>query len=259
MPQQDKWRNCIKCQVMFFDGHVPANKGRCPVGGGHEAAGFNFVLPHDVPENYRTQSRWRNCWKCQVMFFDGHVPANKGRCPSGGGHEAAGYNFVLPHTEPPRHDRQTWWRNCAKCQALFFQGHPHTQGVCPAGGGHAAAGPNFTLPHVPGPVPSRPPDPPPPRRPVISVSVSSSETYRVTGSGFRGNVPVSVRMSDGFGNPDHYFHTRSSASGGIDVTFTVSCNSGWTLYFSASDGTVVPKNVDSTGQLWSNVVQEACR
>jgi hypothetical protein len=29
---------------MFFDGFP--DKGRCPAGGGHQAAGFNFVLPH---------------------------------------------------------------------------------------------------------------------------------------------------------------------------------------------------------------------
>jgi len=41
---QDSWRFCHKCVSMFFDGFP--NKGSCPRGGGHEAAGFNFRLPH---------------------------------------------------------------------------------------------------------------------------------------------------------------------------------------------------------------------
>lgn len=40
-----------------------------------------------------TQDNWRYCDKCHAKFFDGY--ADKGRCPSGGGHHAQGYNFVL--------------------------------------------------------------------------------------------------------------------------------------------------------------------
>jgi hypothetical protein len=77
---------------MFFDGFP--DKGRCPGGGGHEAAGFQFVLPHDIRVAGLNQGSWRFCRKCNVMFFDG-FPA-KGRCQGGGGHEAAGFQFVLP-------------------------------------------------------------------------------------------------------------------------------------------------------------------
>ena len=45
------------------------DKGACPRGGGHEAAGFNFVLRHDTPEP--GQQDWRFCHKCTGMFFDG--------------------------------------------------------------------------------------------------------------------------------------------------------------------------------------------
>jgi hypothetical protein len=75
MPQQNDWRYCQKCHAMFFDGY--ASKGSCPAGGPHEAAGFNFGLPHDVPEQ-ESQTAWRFCQKCSLMFYDGY--AQKGRC-----------------------------------------------------------------------------------------------------------------------------------------------------------------------------------
>jgi hypothetical protein len=96
------WRFCVKCQVMFFDGYP--NKGSCAGGGGHQAAGYMFVLPHDVPGTLRAQNNWRFCGKCQAMFFDGYP--DKGRCPVGGGHAAIGYNFVLAHPIHPVLDLQ---------------------------------------------------------------------------------------------------------------------------------------------------------
>ena len=99
MPAQSNWRNCQKCQGMFFNGF--ATKGVCPAGGQHDAANtaFNFFLPHDVPGTDHAQPEWRNCRKCQVMFFNGF--ATKGVCPAGGQHDAAlGFNFVLPHDVP---------------------------------------------------------------------------------------------------------------------------------------------------------------
>jgi hypothetical protein len=91
-PAQSEWRFCHKCQSMFFNGYP--TKGLCPGGGEHEAAGYNFVLPHDVAGTGNMQTDWRFCEKCQVMFYDGYP--GKGVCPSGGEHHAAGYNFVLP-------------------------------------------------------------------------------------------------------------------------------------------------------------------
>ena len=46
-------------------------KAFCPRGGGHEAAGFNFVLPHNVPQTHLAQTDWRFCHKCVGLFFDG--------------------------------------------------------------------------------------------------------------------------------------------------------------------------------------------
>jgi hypothetical protein len=76
---------------MFFDGYP--NKGACPAGGGHGAAGFVFVLAHDVPEKGLSQKEWRYCGKCHALFNNG--TQNKGRCAAGGVHTPENFNFVL--------------------------------------------------------------------------------------------------------------------------------------------------------------------
>ena len=141
MVQQTDWRYCAKCHAMYFDGY-PA-KGTCPAGGPHSAAGFNFGLPHDIPETPRDQSAWRFCQKCSVLFFDGYP--TKGHCPVDG-HVAAGFNFVLPHDVPETPKAQAAWRFCVKCNGMYFDGYAD-KGHCQAGGGHQAAGFDFVLPH----------------------------------------------------------------------------------------------------------------
>lgn len=140
---QRDWRFCRKCQTLYFN-EFP-NKGLCAAGGAHEAAGFNFELPHDQAERPDAQANWRFCRKCQSMFFNGYP--NKGRCTAGGGHEAAGFNFVLTHDVAETPSRQRNWRYCRKCSAMFFDGYPG-KGRCAAGGGHEAAGFNFALKHL---------------------------------------------------------------------------------------------------------------
>ena len=134
---QRDWRYCDKCQAMFFDGYP--TKGVC-AGGAHNAQGFNFMLPHDVPGP--GQPDWRYCEKCQTMFYDGYP--TKGVCAAGGIHRAEGFNFALPHDVPG--PGQPNWRYCERCQSMFFDGFPG-KGVCPAGGGHRAQGFNFVLPY----------------------------------------------------------------------------------------------------------------
>ncbi len=143
MPDQSEWRFCHKCNAMFFNGFP--TKGHCSAGGVHDAAGFTFVLPHDIPETPKAQSSWRFCQKCFAMYFDGFP--TKGHCASGGAHSAAGFTFVLPHDVPDSTVAQGAWRFCQKCNAMYFDGFP-TKGVCPAGGPHSAAGFNFVLPHI---------------------------------------------------------------------------------------------------------------
>ncbi|MBS1690640.1 MAG: hypothetical protein JST91_00210 [Actinobacteria bacterium] len=122
---------------MFFDGF--GNKGVCRAGDGHSAAGFIFVLPHDVPLTSPGQDQWRFCQKCFCMFFDGHT--EKGVCPAGGSHWAAGFMFKLPLVVP----LQDQWRHCGKCLSLFFDGLGD-KGQCPAGDGHIGTV-TFMLPH----------------------------------------------------------------------------------------------------------------
>lgn len=137
---ENNWRFCLKCHQMFYNGHE--EKGRCPGGSGHQAAGFNFALNFDTAKSFSNhQFDWRVCTKCKTLFFDGYP--TKGKCSAGGGHQAAGFMFGLP-LRPA-----TWgplsqgdWRYCNKCQVLFFNGYP-SKGKCAAGGEHAAQGYTF--------------------------------------------------------------------------------------------------------------------
>ena len=154
MSQQIQWRYCQKCRAMFFNGY--ADKGACSVGGGHEAQGYDFDLPYDLPETPKAQSAWRYCQKCHVMFFDGYP--DKGHCAAGGGHAAQGYVFTLPHDLPETPYTQSAWRYCQKCHAMFFDGY-QDKGGCPGNrlmpsvgghvrlGGHESAGYVFVLPY----------------------------------------------------------------------------------------------------------------
>jgi len=133
---------------MFFDGD-PARKGSCAATGPHISKGFNFDLPHDVPETPNAQAHWRFCVQCMAMFFNG-FPDRKGACPATGGpHVARGFMFVLPHDIPETPTDQGAWRSCGNCMALFFDGDPANKGACDADlpRGHAAAGLVFVLPH----------------------------------------------------------------------------------------------------------------
>lgn len=143
---QSNWRFCVKCKSMFYDG--TSHKGSCVAGGGHQAAGYNFVLPHDVPETPNAQKDWEFCTKCYGMFFNGYP--DKGNCPAGGGHQyhPTNYHFVLPHNIPGTQYAQTEWEFCVKCHGMFYNGYPD-KGKCPEGGSHAHH-PNayrFVLPH----------------------------------------------------------------------------------------------------------------
>jgi hypothetical protein len=107
------------------------------------------------------QPNWRYCNNCFVLFFDGYE--SKGSCKAGGGHAAAGYNFWLFHSQPAEladgPNRQSNWRFCNQCFAMYFAGHQNNSGACPASAyGHNPQGFNFSLNHdVPeGPLKSQP-------------------------------------------------------------------------------------------------------
>jgi hypothetical protein len=128
---------------MFYDGF--GNKGSCSArGGGHVAQGLNFKLLYGEQSVGPTQTNWRFCNKCYVMFYDGY--ADKGSCVTGGGHFAQGIVFSLPHSVPSSAIAQGDWQYCQKCHAMFYDGYAD-KGACSAGGGHVAQGLNFALPH----------------------------------------------------------------------------------------------------------------
>jgi hypothetical protein len=149
---RSNWRNCKKCQVLFYSNAEP---GSCAAGGVHAAAGPNFVLPFGGPEKPNDQAKWHECKSCKTMFYNGYK--GKGHCPGSSytrdGKKLFGEHvpdnstaYVLPHDIPPKPTTQPSWRFCNKCFAMFYDGFP-VKGVCPQGGGHVAAGYNFVLPH----------------------------------------------------------------------------------------------------------------
>jgi len=155
----DDWRFCAKCFGLFWAGELTGQRGTCPVDGQkHQEMGFNFVLPHHLPEDANHQSNWSFCEKCFGMFW---IYAENNHCPANvGGHVPAPppdpqknpipYYFALPHSLPPDSQNQDSWYFCDKCGGLFWNGDKG-KGTCPADPrGHHAAGLNFVLPHNPG-------------------------------------------------------------------------------------------------------------
>jgi hypothetical protein len=145
--QQPDWFFCDKCYVMFYNGYTP--KGVCPAGGGHNAQGWNFILPWGLSDGGFNQPEWRYCEKCHGMFWNGQ--GWKGVCPAGGAHLAQGINFTLPHNylQLPANS-QPDWRYCYDCAGLFFAGYP-SKGRCPVPTEHRFRSTDFhfMLPHLP--------------------------------------------------------------------------------------------------------------
>jgi len=97
---QGNWWQCKLCSVLFWSSPTSYVAGRCPTGDRHDAIdnnlniGLHYLLPHDIGNPPGTQ-RWRFCFRCHSLFFEGYNP-NLGRCPAGGGHAAAGFLFAIP-------------------------------------------------------------------------------------------------------------------------------------------------------------------
>src|SRR5689334_20554726 len=92
LDDQNKWAKCEQCSSLFYNGY--RDKGRCPISssGVHKwDGGRDYLLFYNSPGP--GQSNWRFCYKCKALFYDGYT--NKGICKGGGGHVAAGYNFIL--------------------------------------------------------------------------------------------------------------------------------------------------------------------
>lgn len=139
---QTKWRFCVKCSAMFYNGFD--GRGSCPSDGqAHAPAGWNFQLPHEGPETDRVQRNWQFCRKCFAMHWS---PAKDQVCNLGGRHDPTGsWTFVLPHGSPETPLEQTGWRFCVKCSNLFWEAAKEQH--CSAGDRHKVDGWVFTLPH----------------------------------------------------------------------------------------------------------------
>jgi hypothetical protein len=156
MPEQPLWRRCKACNTLFFDGFE--HSGVCTAtpnhSGEHAPAAGSYRLAHDVPELtpfLDMQSGWRNCHKCQALYYG---PTN-GPCPGPnipgtiagvhyGGQNQGGvfpesvWNFYLHKNATPEGGENNW-RACWKCLALVYD-KPITKGPCPAGGSHESHG-----------------------------------------------------------------------------------------------------------------------
>ncbi|MEU9048486.1 MULTISPECIES: phosphodiester glycosidase family protein [unclassified Kitasatospora] len=160
---QPDWHLCATCHGLFWQpGDIP-NLGICPavdprnsdlvawtddtrvaeaVLVEHDPQGWNFALPNTTQGATDTtgQPDWRYCAKCNGLFFAPHEAATGSRCPLGGEHVPAGWNFVLPNNVQGATDTtgQPDWRYCGNCHGLFWAPHGATDGtVCPVGGEHS--------------------------------------------------------------------------------------------------------------------------
>ena len=98
-----------------------------------------------------SQSQWRFCQNCSVMFFGGRN-RNAGVCvrpDQGRAHIGEGFEFSLPFSDGPEApNTQQNWAFCRKCSSLVWVGIGGDAGVCVGGGGHDTTGSlNFHLPH----------------------------------------------------------------------------------------------------------------
>ncbi|MFD9367875.1 hypothetical protein ACFWA6_09200 [Streptomyces sp. NPDC060020] len=159
MVTQYNWRPCLDCKVLFSTGANGDFHSICPAnnGGGHRITGNNYILTESngIWDVFGlSQGDWFECGYCRVLFFGGHpVPSTSrffehGRCiafhpghtghspadPAGHATEVFHTNFRLLRLGDGDHLLSNW-RNCWKCQALYYSGNTE-QGKCSAGGEH---------------------------------------------------------------------------------------------------------------------------
>lgn len=100
--------------------------------------------------------------------------------------------------------------------------------------------------------PKETPTIPPSRRPTINVSQENSN-MKVTGSNFRPNANIRIRLVVGQIGNEASIDRQSKGDESLDTTFPVTgVASGTTIWVSATDGTPDPS--DFTGFRWSNTV-----
>lgn len=199
------WRNCSACQGLFYAGFYGDgpdwDMGKCPKGGMHQPAGAQFTLGEASLPFLSDQSDWRRCTYCYVLYFAGHpdVPPNYGEdgvCPARPGHGHVhgdpAFNYRLVYGLGDGDHLQSNWRNCWKCQVLFFGGFM-SNSFCPADGGNhyspigIESTLNFCLPY--------------PMKPRITGENIGSSNVRIHGMDFTmgGGVAISWAI---FRNPN---------------------------------------------------------
>jgi len=111
--------------------------------------------------------------------------------------------------------------------------------ISPASGGASSGGTTSSIPQIG----------------VIREGAGAGSVFVIEGSGFLPNKTVTVRVVDeGFNT--RTFSQSSDASGKIGIRLSLSCISGLTLHFSATDSR--PSSDDITGVLWSNTFTTTC-
>lgn len=123
--QQDNWRWCSKCQVIFHGGLL----GKCPAGGNHLIGTRNYRPFHGG--TFVGQTDWRWCHNCSVLFYNGFP--TKGSCSAGGQHDGCGsWNYHLNFGAAAA-GQQAAFKWCGKCYGLNYG---DIKGACSAGGTH---------------------------------------------------------------------------------------------------------------------------
>lgn len=204
MSDQNEWRYCVKCHALFYNGY--ATKGRCPMDGhGHEAMGYNFALPYNVPATPSMQSDWEYCVKCHGLFYNGYP--DKGQCAADGEghqHHPEAYHFLLPHNIPGTPTMQAGWEYCVKCHGMFYNDSIN-KGRCAADGGAHQNHPEayrFVLPH--------------PIDPIVNLQ-DRVTSISVAGTGFTPNSQVEIFYNY---RDSHSLHTNGADNPIVSSTNT---------------------------------------
>lgn len=113
---------------MFWAEHPSA--GVCPKGGGHDAQGFEFVLPFGFPPNAIRVDGFFYCNDCHSLFQRNDSQHPLGICAAGGPHDPTdSFEFVLS-IDRPGANGQGNWVVCNACSCLFYGPGTATQGSC---------------------------------------------------------------------------------------------------------------------------------
>jgi len=119
LPNQENWKLCSKCAVLFYTGNAPCRANN----GTHDLSGSsNYFIP--INENAPGQKGWRWCKKCQGLTY---MDEEKKECVGGGHHDfsESGW-YVLCSNGEPRSQAEighNQWHWCKDHQLLCHDGN----------------------------------------------------------------------------------------------------------------------------------------